>query len=119
MTSLVFFVCLSSFLSLIQVGTRLEMLASLHAHLNVEINAGLAAAESQAHQGSQAHEGARAAAMTLSVRRRLLRVLFNVRVYYAQFLPAIQVRGFCGFVCMCHVCVECEAELGPVESNWE
>ncbi len=100
--------------SLGEIGTRLEMLAALQAQLEVEIAAGIAAPEPSSESASSSstkqanvdgadmmvtsnseseadNDPSVGLRLTLSARQLIARTLFNVRLYYAQFLPLIQV----------------------------
>jgi MoxR-like ATPase len=64
-----------------EFGTRLELLFALQSQLDIEIAAGIAASDSNTDDR-----------LTLAARSRMSRTLFNVRMYYAQFLPLIQAH---------------------------
>lgn len=75
-----------------EFGTRLEMLASMQAQLDVEISAGIAAPVACAAASNEQSLLASNDRLTLTARQRLSHTLFNVRMYYAQFLPLVQAH---------------------------
>ena len=75
-----------------EFGTRLEMLASMQAQLDVEISAGIAASVASAAVSNEPSLLASNDRLTLTARQRLAYTLFNVRMYFAQFLPLVQAH---------------------------